>query len=190
MGTLGQRLYEGMSLREVTDFLFVADPPEPADLILVFGGRHLERAEKAAALYQAGYAPRILITGGDKHATGEPVAERLRHRCVELGVPPEAIWVETRSANTLEHVLFSVPIVERHLGWQNVSAVICVSAPHHMRRVRQVLARHVPPTVRILCCPDDRSDVNAANWWTTPAGRQEVFRELEKVRRYALQGEL
>lgn len=187
---MSQRLYEGMSLREVTEYLFISDPPEPADLIMVFGGKRRERAEKAAELYKAGYAPRILITGGDKRGRGVPEAEELKEVCVALGVPAEAIWVEDRSLRTLENVLMSVPLVDARLGWQNMSAVILVSSPVHMRRVKQTVARHIPRDVKILCCPDDRADINKDNWWTTEEGRQQVFRELEKVRTYALQGEI
>ncbi|MCG0239654.1 MAG: YdcF family protein [Firmicutes bacterium] len=187
---MSQRLYEGMSLQEVTEFLFLSDPPEPADLILLFGGKRRERAEKAAALYRAGWAPRILITGGDKAGTGVPEAEELKAACLQLGVPETAIWTESQSLHTLENVLMSVPYVDARLGWENVKTVIAVSSPVHMRRVRQTLARHIPRGVRILCCPDDRTDVSRSNWWTTEEGRLQVFRELEKVRTYALQGEI
>lgn len=187
---MGQRLYEGMSLREVTEFLFLEDAPQPADLILVLGGKHKERAEKAAELYQQGLAPRILIVGGDARATQVPEAEALRQHCVALGVPDEAIWTETRSVRTLEHVLAATRIIAERLGWDRVRRILCVSAPAHMRRVKRVLTRHVPEGVEILCCPDGRQDVNRDNWWTTEKGRREVLRELEKVRTYALQGEL
>lgn len=179
-----------MSLREVTEFLFVEDEPQPADLILVLGGKHRERAEKAADLYRRGLAPRVLIVGGDARATQLPEAEVLKHHCVELGVPEAAIWTDTRSVRTLEHVLAATRLIEANLGWENVRRILCVSSPVHMRRARQVLARHAPGHVEVLCCPDGRQDVNRENWWTTEEGRRQVLRELEKVRTYALQGEL
>lgn len=185
-----QRLYEGMSLREISEYLFVQDDPGPADLIIVFGGKRPERAEKAAELWKAGYAPRVLVTGGDKRGTGKPEAEELKQKMIELGVPAEAVITEDRSLGTLENVMKSLELVGETIGWTNMTAVILVSAPVHMRRVKQVLARHIPRDVKIYCCPDDRTDMTRDNWWTTEEGRNLVFRELEKVRTYALQGQL
>lgn len=187
---MGLRLYEGMSIREISDYLFLEDELTPADLIIVFGGKRLERAERAAALYHAGWAPHIVITGGDKRHTGVCEAERLKRRCIELGVPEEAISVECESVNTLENVRMTVALVEEQYGWQNLKNVILVSAPHHLRRVKQTIARYIPRSVKITCCPDTRVDVTRDNWWHTAEGQRLVYRELEKLRNYATQGEL
>lgn len=187
---MGPRLYEGMSLREITDFLFLADGPEPADLILALGATRPERARKVTDLYQQGYATRILLTGGDNRGTGIPGAAEVRRQCLELGVPDAALALETQSLGTLENILMTVPMIDRLYGWDNIHTILLVTAPVHMRRARAVLARHIPPHVRILCAPDDRTDIQRDNWWQSDEGRQTVFRELEKVRRYAHQGEL
>lgn len=187
---MGPRLYEGMSLREISEYLFLADQPEPCDLIIVLGGKRMERAEKGADLYVEGYAPRILFTGGDKRETGIAEAIVLRDHAVSLDVPEGACLLETNSTNTLENVRMSVPLVDSVIGWRNMSGVILVSAPYHLKRVKQVLARHIPRDVKIYCCPDNRTDITVENWWHTPEGQNQVYRELEKVRRYALQGEL
>jgi uncharacterized SAM-binding protein YcdF (DUF218 family) len=187
---MGLRLYEGMSIREITEYLFCEDELAPADLIIVFGGKRLERAERAAELYKAGWAPRILITGGDKRGTGVCEAERLKAHAVELGVPAEAIMTECDSVNTLENVRMSVALVEEEIGWKNIQNVILVSAPYHLRRVKQAIAHYIPRSVKITCCPDTRTDVTRENWWHTQEGQLLVYRELEKVRTYALQGEM
>ncbi len=187
---MGPRLYEGMSLREISEYLFCQDDLAPADLIMVFGGKRLERADRAAELYQAGVAPRILITGGDKRGIGRCEAEVLKERCVELGVPDEAITIECESVNTIENVRMSVALVEEQIGWRNMQNVILISAPYHLRRVKQAVAHYIPRAVKITCCPDSRTDVTRENWWHTPEGQSVVYRELEKVRTYAIQGEL
>lgn len=179
-----------MSLREISDFLFLVDDPEPADLILGLGATRPERADKVTELWQAGYAPRILISGGDKRGTGSAEAEEVRRACVAQGVPDECIALETKSLGTLENVLMTVPLIDQLYGWHHVKTILLVSAPVHMRRVRQVLARHVPAHVRIICCPDNRVDAARDSWWQSAEGRELVFRELEKVRRYAHQGEM
>lgn len=185
---MGPRVYEGMSLREVSDYLFVADEPGQAELVMVFGGKRAERGSKAAQLYKQGLAPRILVTGGDRRGTGVPEAETLKATLMRENVPETVITLETNSTNTWESVQKSVPIVDHLIGWKSMTAVILVSSPVHMKRVKQVVARYIPREVKIYCVPDDRSDITRDNWWTTEEGREQVFRELEKVRSYAHQG--
>lgn len=182
------RLYEGMSLREISEYLFIDDPPESAELIMVFGDQRPERADRAAELFKAGYAPRILVIGGDKRNTGVAEAVALRERLVALGVPESAIIAETRSLGTRENVQHSVALVEELMGWNKLGAVIIISGPAHMRRVKQVLARQIPRAVKIICCPDTGEEITADNWWQSEEGRQRVLRELEKVRTYSNQG--
>lgn len=47
----------------ITDFIFVQNAPEPADLIFVPGGAYPEAAQHAAELYRKGYAPYVLPSG-------------------------------------------------------------------------------------------------------------------------------
>jgi uncharacterized SAM-binding protein YcdF (DUF218 family) len=187
---MGPRLYEGMSIREISEYLFCQDDCQPADLMIVFGGKRLERADRAAELYRSGHAPKLVITGGDKRGTGVPESERLRDRCVALGVPADAITIERDSVNTMENVRMTVALIEEQFGWKNLRSVILVSAPCHLRRVKQALANYIPRAVKITCCPDTRKDVTRENWWHSPEGQEMVYRELEKVRTYATQGEL
>ena len=57
-------------IQDISDFIFVSDPPVDADIIMVPGGSYPEPAEVAAQLYHEGYAPMILIGGGVSIATG------------------------------------------------------------------------------------------------------------------------
>lgn len=47
----------------ITEFIFVEDQPEPADVIFVPGGSYPDAARRAAKLYHQGYAPYILPSG-------------------------------------------------------------------------------------------------------------------------------
>jgi uncharacterized SAM-binding protein YcdF (DUF218 family) len=179
-----------MSIREISEYLFCEDELTQADLILVFGGKRLERAERAAELYKAGLAPRIFISGGDKRGIGVCEADRLKEHAVALGVPAEAITVECESVNSMENVKMSVALIEKEIGWKTLKNVIIISAPYHLRRVKQALAHYIPREVAITCCPDTRTDITRDNWWHSQEGQNMVYRELEKVRTYALQGEL
>lgn len=183
------RIYEGMSIREISEFLFVEDEAEQADLIFVFGSGRPERAEKAVELYRAGLAKQIWVAGGDKTDSGISEAENLKRVMTKSGVPAEDIHTETKSTTTLEHVLYSIPLLDKTYGWNNLKKVALVSSPHHMRRVKRVFANHCPAETKILCLPDDRPEIRANNWWISDKGRRIVLRELEKVRDFALKGE-
>lgn len=183
------RLYEGMSLRETTEFLFLEDSPAPADCIFVFGGKHPARAHRAARLYLDGFAPRLLLTGGDSRALGRPEADALQELALAEGVPAEAVLLERRSANTVENVLFGREVLAQAGLLDQLRRLLIVSAPWHMYRAKMAVLRHFPPSVKVLACPDGRPEINRDNWTLTAEGRQQVLRELEKVRTYLLKGD-
>jgi len=182
------RLYEGMTIADITEFLFLEDEPAAAELIFVFGGRNEWRALRAAELYRAGFAPRVLIAGGYNRELGRVEAEFLGRLAVEQGVPREDLLLEMRSVNTEENVAMGRELLEK-LGLLPRDTVLLVSAPMHMRRARSTFERYFPG-VRVLCCPDGRPDVRRDNWWQSEEGRRLVFRELEKVRSLQQRGEL
>ena len=46
-------------IRAVTEFIFVEDQPEQADVILIPGSRKISHSLRAAELYKARYAPYV-----------------------------------------------------------------------------------------------------------------------------------
>ena len=50
-------------LRQFTEFIFVNDQPQEADVIFIPGNGWPQMAERAAELYREGYAPRLLPSG-------------------------------------------------------------------------------------------------------------------------------
>jgi hypothetical protein len=56
---------ESVSLaRKIWDYMILDHALEPADCILVFGNNDTRTAKRGAELFFAGYAPRILFSGG------------------------------------------------------------------------------------------------------------------------------
>lgn len=108
----------------------------PADLIWVLGSHDLRVADRAAELWQEGFSPRILMSGGFGNLTAglfeKPEAELLAERARELGVPDEVILLENRSSNTGENVAFGRELLERR--GIAVSRVIAVQKPYMERR--------------------------------------------------------
>ena len=98
-------------LQIIWDYLRLGREPEEADCIVGFGNFNTDIARRAAELYHAGLAPRILFTGGlGRNTAGllpEPEAVRFAKVAMALGVPESDIIIEDRSTNTAENIQFT-----------------------------------------------------------------------------------
>src|SRR5699024_11823222 len=56
-----------------------ADSPEDSDVIVILGGGDQGRVEKAADLYQSGYAGKVLITPAGDRYNAEELTSIVRH---------------------------------------------------------------------------------------------------------------
>jgi uncharacterized SAM-binding protein YcdF (DUF218 family) len=171
-----------MSLDDSARALFVRDDPQPADLALVFGhgDAYLSRcrARQAVSLYRQRLVPRLLFSGGG-HATtdGTPEGDLMASEALALGVPQEAILVETESRNTYENLRNTLVLLQDKNLLAAAGVVLLVSCPWHMRRVL-LLARHVlPPSLHLLCCPHQEF-CTEETWASSPACRRLVENEL------------
>jgi len=121
--------------------LVVDDGQVKADAIVLLGGGSGERPGRAAELFRAGAAPRILVSGaGD--ADGNRLL--LMHR----GVPSAAISLEPNSRTTRENAQFSIPLL-RAAG---AKKVILVTSWYHSRRALKCF-RHYAPDLEFESCP-------------------------------------
>ncbi|MDO8680053.1 MAG: ElyC/SanA/YdcF family protein [Acidobacteriota bacterium] len=133
---------------ELADPLEISEPPQPADVIVVFaggvgesgqaGGGYQERVKRAVDLYRDGYAPRMIFSSGFVFAFEE--AEVMRGLAMANGVPPEAILLETNATNTYENVALCNKILLAN-GWKRI---LLVSSPYHMRRAVMTWRRSAP----------------------------------------------
>jgi uncharacterized SAM-binding protein YcdF (DUF218 family) len=117
-----------------------------ADVIAVFGARAYadgscsdalaDRVRTACQLFQEGYAPRLLFSGGpgdgDVHET-----EAMRRLALRLGVPDQAILRDEQGVNSRATVRETVTLMRAH-GWQRVLAV---SHDYHLPRVKMAFHR-------------------------------------------------
>ncbi len=108
------------------------DPPAPplrqhADL-----GAAADRIWHAARLYQAGKAPRLLISGGRLPWTPGEMSEAtaMVGLLSSLGVPPSALLLEGESRTTRENALYTREL----LAAQRLQRVLLVTSALHMPR--------------------------------------------------------
>ncbi len=112
--------------------------PGPADVIIVLGAAVWPhgpspalqaRLTHAVQLYEAGYADRMILTGGlGNHPPTE--AEAMQAAMLVLGVEREAMYLEEQATNTVENLKFSREIMQEQ-GWERA---IIVSDFFHIKR--------------------------------------------------------
>jgi uncharacterized SAM-binding protein YcdF (DUF218 family) len=92
-----------------------------------------DRMLYAASLYRTGKAPHILLSGGNiswlEDAESSPAADMAALLSM-LGVPPEAIWLESKSLNTYENALYTRQFLEE----QDINQILLVTSALHMPR--------------------------------------------------------
>lgn len=124
----------------------------PVDVIVGLGSHDLSVATYAADLWRQGVAPLIVFTGANAPTTKErfPRGEAIHYRehARELGVPDEAILVETAATNTAENLTLTRDLLaERGI---TARSVLLVSRPYQQRRA-YATCRKVWPEVEVIC---------------------------------------
>jgi len=110
-----------------------------ADVILVLGSAvwpHEQpspslqaRTEQAIQLYQEGYAPYLLFSGGLGRYPPEE-AEVMRRLAVAAGLPEEAMILDKEARSTWESITRAKELMDQR-GWQTA---LIVSDPFHIQR--------------------------------------------------------
>lgn len=142
------------------------DEVRPADVILVLGSMPEEdgrptamlrgRVEHAVALYQRGWAPRLMLLGGvvDNRANQAQLMARV---AAQMGVPQEAMILEESSKTTLEGVKFSKEIMAQ----EGLKSAIVVTSLFHTARA---LAMYRDAGVEVYGSPARQSEKGLSIW--------------------------
>ncbi|MGD1083633.1 MAG: YdcF family protein [Verrucomicrobiota bacterium] len=157
---------EGLAGRLEREYL----PPNPvprADAIIVLGGGVLpklpprstveidaagNRLIYAAHLFRNGCAPRIICSDNDPAGSPgqRPAAEDMAELLEMIGVPKDAIILETKAENTHEHGVYLGPLL-REKGF---SRVLLVTSARHMPRSMGVFKK-LCPGIEFIPAPTD-----------------------------------
>lgn len=173
----------------ITEFLFIRDEPRAVDCVLVLGSSTLTNMDPAIALYRAGLAKWVLITGHGPTGEEEPEWRGFLAYALAQGVPEAAILIEPDARNTRDNFRLSAELIAQRLGWDSVRRVAIVSRPFHARRALMTARRFFPEQVElVMLSPDD--GVQAHDWWGSIYGRHRVLEELRRIGEYALKGDL
>ncbi|WP_430980733.1 YdcF family protein [Stenotrophomonas terrae] len=116
------------------------DQAAPADAIIVLGAAAYdakpspvfeERIRHGLDLYQQGYAPKLIFTGGFGGAGARFSESQVARRyALKQKIPGKDILIETRSRTTRQNLVEAKQVMARH----DMHKVIVVSDPLHMAR--------------------------------------------------------
>lgn len=150
----------------------------PVDaIIVVSGGDTNARTDEAVRLFQAGWAPRLVMSGAAQDQRGPSNAAAMRRRAVQAGVPASAIITEEQSQTTADNARLSAAIIRQH----RLDRVILVTSGYHQRRASTEFRHHTGGQVVVLSHPVARDKDWSAWWWLTPRGWYLAGSELIKA---------
>ncbi|WP_243793410.1 YdcF family protein [Saccharopolyspora gloriosae] len=133
-------------VRTLWDFHDLRHELRRCDVGVGLGGHDLGVATRTAELYHQGWFPRIVFTGANAPTTvarfprGEAV--HFQEHALELGVPADAITIETAATNTGENIDFTRALLaERGLLH---AQVMLISRPYQQRRAHATAQKRWP----------------------------------------------
>ncbi len=132
--------------KKIWDYHHVNHTLIKSDCILALGSHDKRVAERAADLFNEGWAPLLIFAGGLGRLTEgmwqETEADLFARIAMEKGVPKEAILIENRSTNTGENILFVRQLLnEKNL---NPQTFIIVQKPYMERRSYATFEKNWP----------------------------------------------
>lgn len=176
--------------RTIWNYMLMNHELEKADAILVLGSSDLRKAEYAAELYHAGWAPLLIFSGGEGRTTtglwGMSEAEKFASVAMERGVPKEAILLETKSTNTGENIQFTRQLLEEK-GIE-LKKIIVTQKPYMERRTYATFMKQWPGMDSIVTSPK----ISFENYPSEGRSMEHIINmmvgDLQRIREYPAKG--
>ncbi|MDF2540442.1 MAG: hypothetical protein K0S47_160 [Herbinix sp.] len=183
------------TINDISNFVFVEDDLEKADVIFIPGGSYPEASEQAARLWREGYASWIVPSGGVSIRTGKFGGVKARAdlynkqyitECDFMtdvllinGVKKEAILGEENARLTKENAEFSRKLLDG-LGITIKKGILCCKNFHARRALMfyQFAFPEVDFYVKPVPYYESGIQISKDNWYTTEVGTNKVFGEL------------
>lgn len=181
-------------IQMMTDFIFLEDVPQKADIIMIPGSGYGALADTAAALWHQGFAPLILPSGKysklighfegtfDNHyPVSNPAPENecdyLSALLIDNNVASSAILREPQATYTYENAIFSKQITDT-ARLDIHTAILCCQAFHARRCLMYYQLLY--PNTRFIICPTVTQDISKGNWYLSDEKIDKVLGEIER----------
>ncbi|CAN5328484.1 YdcF family protein [soil metagenome] len=130
----------------IWNYMLMHTPLQKADAIFVLCSHDTRVANRAAELFNNGYAPLVIVSGGAGKLTEDifdkPEAQVFKDILVRNGVPEDKIIVEPDASNTGENVRFTYALLQQ-LG-KTLPSFILVQKPYMERRTYATFKKQWP----------------------------------------------
>lgn len=124
------------------------DAPRKSDAMIVLGGglnpkdgtplsTLAYRLDRAAQLYNDGYAPDIIVSGGQGRDEPMSEAQSMFNYLTARGIPADSIFREDQSTNTAENMAFSKRIMDE----RGCTTALIVTSDYHLWRAVKLAER-------------------------------------------------
>ena len=111
----------------------------------------------------------------------------MRNQAIQMGVPPEAILVESEALHTRENAEHVLSILEKHC----MHRVILVTSPFHQLRTYLTFAKVFQPRdIQIINHYADTGEWHPATWFLSAEHRKLVKSEIERIQKYREKGDI
>jgi len=170
----------GILIITVGHFLAANDVVSQVDAIVVLGGEDggYPRVRQALDLFNKGYAPVVVFSGGTLKDAGLACssAQLSLEAAQQLGLPADATIIASGAQSTYDEAVNMRRLAQQH-GWHSL---IIVTDLFHTRRAARTFRTLLPDTtIHISAAPDPR--YNAGRWWQNEHSLVAVFNELIKL---------
>jgi uncharacterized SAM-binding protein YcdF (DUF218 family) len=173
--------------------LYREDPVEKADAVVVLAGERVSRWLEAHELVRAGWAPRVVLSGGYR----EPLEAGLlwrgiripsegdvaRDALIQLGHSPDSVEILGFADNTAAEGA----LLRQLAGARRWSRIILVTSKLHTRRAGFAVRRELKGTnVRVIVRASRFDDDDPARYWKKRRTIRMMLTELPKMAAYLL----
>jgi uncharacterized SAM-binding protein YcdF (DUF218 family) len=161
-----------------------------ADAVFALCSNDLRVAERAMDIFEQGYAPYLIFSGGvgvlTKDVFDKPEAEVFADVARNRGVPEDKMLIENKSTNTGENVDFTRQLLEdRGLSMQSF---ILVQKPYMERRTYATFKKRWPEPEFIVTSPQ----ISFQDYPTEQLSKELVINimvgDLQRIRIYPAKG--
>jgi len=164
----------------VGHFLTTVDKVSQADAIVVLGGEESDffRVQQAMTLFNEGYAPVVVFSGGTLKDAGLACssAQLSLEAAQKLGLPTDTTIIADSAESTYDEAVNLRRLAQQH-RWHSL---IVVTDLFHTRRAARTFRTLLPDTtIYLSAAPNPQYD--AGRWWQTEEGLVAVFNEVLKL---------
>lgn len=162
-------------LRFVGGLCIVEDTLSKSDALVVLSDDNFnaDRSKRAAELFRAGWAPRI-VASGRRLRPYATMAELIAHDLTDRGVPKDAVIRFPQGGDNTREEAQALVSLAAERKWNRL---IIVTSNYHTRRARYIFLHVFPAAVEIRVAAARDSEYDPEDWWESRKGIKHFFNE-------------